>query len=125
MSSALTSGMPPESSVASVRETCAVANRRASGPKYGSRRIAGVQPASLRRLPEPQRSPPTISAASDATISPALPTRLVEIATTIARRQRQLGAAAELAVEVGELRHDLEHDQPDDRRPRARTSTTG
>ena len=35
MSSELTSGMPPESSVASVREICAVASLRASGPKYG------------------------------------------------------------------------------------------
>jgi len=39
ISRALTRGMPPESSVASVRVTCAVANLRASPPKYGIRRM--------------------------------------------------------------------------------------
>jgi len=54
ISIALTIGIPPASSVASVRETCAVANRRASGPKYGSRRIAACTrrrwPGARKRL---------------------------------------------------------------------------
>jgi hypothetical protein len=40
MSSAWTSGMPPPSSVASVRAACDVANFWAAGPSPGIRRMA-------------------------------------------------------------------------------------
>ena len=114
MSSALTSGMPPDSSVASVRETCAVASVRASGPKYGSRRIAAC---SRRRCPGCRnqstnadhrggQAPEDQRAAAD---------EVRRDRDDDPRRQRQLRALAELPVEVGELRHDLEDDQPDDR----------
>ena len=82
MSSELTSGMPPDRSVASVRETCAVASVRASGPKYGTRRIAAC-----RRLRCPgcrnQSTDATTAAARPPKITVPLPTRFVESATTI------------------------------------------
>ena len=86
--------MPPDSSVASVRDTCAVASVRASGPKYGSRRIAAC-----RRLRCPGCRNQSTNAADDRgdrppKISAPLPTRFVETATTM---RVDIGNAAPLA----------------------------
>ena len=113
MSSELTSGMPPDRSVASVRDTCAVASFRASGPKYGSRRIAAC---SRLRCPgcRNQSTNATTAAARLAEDQRAAADEVRRDRDDDPRGQRQRRALAVLPVERRELRHDLEDDQPDD-----------
>ena len=83
MSRALTSGMPPDSSVASVRANLRrrePAGQRAEVRQPQNRR---VQPPALRRLPEPQQRADHDRAPGRRTIRPALATRFVDTATTI------------------------------------------
>ena len=54
MSIALTSGMPPPSSVASVRAACDVENFRAIGPEPRQLQHPAVEPLALRRLFQPR-----------------------------------------------------------------------
>ena len=112
---AFTSGMPPPSSVASVRAACDVANLRAIAPSAGSRRITRSSRS---------RCPGRCSHCQNATLMSTAPTRMarkydpanVRDGDDDPRRERQL--LAELLVEGAELRHHLQHD--DRRRPRAR-----
>ena len=53
ISSALTSGMPPPSSVASVRASCAVANLRIVSPAQGSCSSIAIEAVALRRAARP------------------------------------------------------------------------
>ena len=110
ISSALTSGMPPPSSVASVRASCAVENFRATSPAHGSRRSA----RSIRSRTPGCRTQYTRAMPASATA--ASTSRMLWLSTRGAahddpRDQRQL--RVEARVELGKRRHQLQHDDAD------------
>ena len=113
ISSALTSGMPPPSSVASVRASCEVANlwtrrRRCTAASAAARSNRAPLPGLLDPGVERRRA-----AADDRRRSASRLARTKsDTATMIARRQRQLGVEA--AVELGERRHHLDDDDADE-----------
>ncbi len=107
MSRALTSGRPPPSSVASVRDICEVANLRATWPSIGTRRIKWC----ARAFCPDCRTHPRNSTTAPATapmISRNCVAREVRHRHDHARRHRQL--RAETGVEIGERRDHLQHD---------------
>jgi hypothetical protein len=110
ISSAFTSGMPPPSSVASVRASCDVANLCMLDPMPGRRSTSRSKRA---RWPGGliHAEKANAVAADGREQQPQLPAHEIGDRHDDARRQRQL--RAEAAVELRERRHHLDHDDPD------------